>query len=208
MKEDKIWQDYLSKNLDKFLNGLTENDFIDGEKLNSSDIEIDKAIPKNTYISLRKYINQEAIKSLQNRFRAHKHRQKTGIKNIQLKETYLTMLEKFKISVGAETIEEALDFLLSPDYRDYEYDVEQAKEKLANDSFNSTEVMIESFAKRLKNYDRERLSLIVELAFNEGWDSAKKSKKRTGSPRKEALNQFDLYNRVLSLLGENKLDNV
>ncbi|MFY0667645.1 MAG: hypothetical protein JXQ95_06420 [Alteromonas stellipolaris] len=200
MKEDKIWQDYLSKNLDKFLNGLTENDFIDGEKLNSSDIEIDKTIPKNTYISLRKYINQEAIKILQNRFRAHKHRQKTGIKNIQLKETYLTMLEKFKISVGAETLEEALDFLLSPDYRDYEHDVNQAKAQLAEDSFSGTEVMTESFAKRLKNYDRERLSLIIEMAFNEGWRSAKESKKRTGNPRKEALGQSDLYNSVRSLI--------
>ena len=75
-------------------------------------------------------------------------------------------------------MEEALDFLLSPDYRDYEYDVEQAKEKLANDNFNSTEVIIRSLAKRLKNYDRERLSLIVELAFNEGWESAKKSNSR------------------------------
>ncbi|TKB03397.1 hypothetical protein E5672_10175 [Alteromonas portus] len=104
-------------------------------------------------------------------------------------------------------MEEALDFLLSPNCRDYEYDVEQAKEKLANDNFNSTEVIIQSFAKRFKNYDRERLLLIVELAFNEGWESAKKSKKRTGSPRKEALNQSDLYNRLLPLPGENQLDN-
>ena len=202
MKEDKIWQDYLSKNLDKFLNGLTENDFIGGEKLNSSDIEIDKTIPKNTYISLRKYINQEAIKSLQNRFRAHKHRQKTGIKNIQLKETYLTMLEKFKFSVGAETLEEALDFLLSPDYRDYEHDVNQAKAQLAEDSFSGTEVMTESFVKRLKHYDRERLSLIIEMAFNEGWRSAKQSKKRTGNPRKESLEQYDLYNDVVKLISK------
>ncbi|AMJ76700.1 hypothetical protein [Alteromonas stellipolaris] len=200
MKEDKIWQDYLFKNLDKFLNGLTENDFIDGEKLNSSDIEIDKSIPKNTYISLRKYINQDAIKSLQNRFRAHKHRQKTGIKNIQLKENYLIMLEKFKNLVGAETLEETIDFLLSPDYRDYEHDVNQAKAQLAENSFSGTEVMTENFAKRLKNYDRERLSLIIEMAFNEGWRSAKQSKKRTGNPRKEALSQSDLYNDVVKLI--------
>jgi hypothetical protein len=200
VKEDKIWQDYLFKNLDKFLNGLTENDFIDGEKLNSSDFEIDKSIPKNTYISLRKYINQDAIKSLQNRFRAHKHRQKTGIKNIQLKENYLIMLEKFKNLVGAETLEETIDFLLSPDYRDYEHDVNQAKAQLAEDSFSGTEVMTENFAKRLKNYDRERLSLIIEMAFNEGWRSAKQSKKRTGNPRKEALSQSDLYNDVVKLI--------
>jgi len=207
VKEEPIWNDWLSKNIEKFINGLTKNDFINGEILNYSDIEIDRSTPKNTYTSLRNYINQDAIKSLQNRFRAHKHRQKTGIKNLQLKESYLSLLDKFKNLVGAETLEEALDFLLSPDYRDYEYDVEQAKEKLASDNFNSTEVMIESFAKRLKNYDRERLLLIVELAFNEGWESAKKSKRRTGSPRKEAFNQSDLYNRLLPLLGENKLDN-
>ncbi|MBZ2164273.1 hypothetical protein [Alteromonas stellipolaris] len=200
MKEDKVWQDYLSKHFEKFINGLTKNDFIDGKKLNYSDIEIDKSIPKNTYISLRKYINQDAIKSLQNRFRAHKHRQKTGIKNIQLKENYLIMLEKFKNLVGAETLEETIDFLLSPDYRDYEHDVNQAKAQLAEDSFSSTEVMTENFAKRLKNYDRERLSLIIEMAFNEGWQSAKQSKKRTGNPRKEALSQTDLYNDVVKLI--------
>ena len=110
------------------------------------------------------------------------------------------MLEKFKISVGAETLEEALDFLLSPDYRDYEHDVNQAKAQLAEDSFSGTEVMTESFVKRLKNYDRERLSLIIEMAFNEGWRSSKQSKKRTGNPRKEALSQSDLYNSVLSLI--------
>ena len=62
--------------------------------------------------------------------------------------------------------------------------------------------MTESFVKRLKHYDRERLSLIIEMAFNEGWRSAKQSKKRTGNPRKESLEQSDLYNDVVKLISK------
>lgn len=196
MKEDKIWQDYLSKHFEKFINGLTENDFIDGKKLNSSDIEIDKSIPKNTYISLRKYINQDAIKSLQNRFRAHKHRQKTGIKNLQLKESYISMLDQFKDLVGADSLEETLDFLLSPDYRDYSNEVTDAKLKIAERSFTDDNVMLVGLVSRLENYDRERVALMIEQSFISGWNAAKRSKKRTGNPRQEALNEFELYTQA------------
>jgi hypothetical protein len=155
-------------------------------------------LPKNTYDYLRKIITQEAIKKLQNRFRAHKHRERRGIKNLQLKSHSLKMLDKFKVQVGADTLEEAIDFLLSPDYNDYEFDVGQAKERLGEESFDGTDIMLESFTKRLKNYDRERLLLIIELAFNEGWRSAKATKKRTGNLRQEALEKSNLYAHVLS----------
>lgn len=196
MKEDKIWQDYLSKHFEKFLNGLTEKDFNDGKKLNSSDIEIDKSIPKNTYISLRKYINQDAIKSLQNRFRAHKHRQKTGIKNIQLKESYLSMLDRFKVKVAAETLEEAIDFLLSSDYTEYRDDVKAAKEAVGEGAYTSDELMLSGFVSRLNNYDRQRVSLLIEHVFKSGWDAAKATRKRSVEARTEALEQLPAYKNV------------
>ncbi|GFD68576.1 hypothetical protein [Alteromonas sp. KUL106] len=200
MIKDKIWHEYMEKNFDKFISSLRNNDFISGEKEIINDSEVDFSEPKITYDCLRKIITQEAIKKLQNRFRAHKHRKNRGIKNLQLKSHSLKMLNKFKAQVGAETLEEAIDFLLSPDYRDYEHDVDQAKQRLGDEKFDSTELMFDSFIKRLKNYDRERLSLIIELAFNEGWRAAKKTKRRTGDPQKEALNKFDLYNRVINLI--------
>lgn len=189
----------MERHFDKFVSSLKDEDFISGHKENVSQENIDFSSPKETYDSLRKIVAQSAITRLQNRFRAHKHREKRGIKNLQLKSHSLQMLDKFKAQVGADTLEEAIDFLLSPDYRDYEHDVDLAKQRLGEGSFDSTELMLDSFAKRLKNYDRERLSLIIELAFNEGWRAAKQSKKRTGNPRNDALKNCDLYNSILRL---------
>ena len=113
------------------------------------------------------------------------------------------MLDKFKAQVGADTLEEAIDFLLSPDYRDYKHDVDQAKQQLGDENFESTDLMVVNFTKRLQNYDRERLSSIIALAFNEGWRAAKQTKKRTGKPREEALSQSDLYTSVVKLIARN-----
>ena len=207
MSNDKIWQEYIEKNFDKFISSLKSEDFISGEKEIINDEDIDFFEPKKTYDCLRKIITQDAIKKLQNRFRAHKHRENRGIKNLQLKSHSLNMLDKFKAQVGADTLEEAIDFLLSPDYREYEHDVDLAKQRLGEGNFDSTELMLDSFTKRLKNYDRERLSLMIALAFNEGLRAAKQTKKRTGNPRQEALNQSDLYNSVVKLIaGSNNAD--
>ena len=203
MSNDKIWQEYIEKNVDKFISSLKSDDFISGEKEIINDEDIDFSAPKKTYDCLRKIITQDAIKKLQNRFRAHKHRENRGIKNLQLKSHSLSMLDKFKAQVGADTLEEAIDFLLSPDYRDYKHDVDQAKQQLGDENFESTDLMVVNFTKRLQNYDRERLSSIIALAFNEGWRAAKQTKKRTGKPREEALSQSDLYTSVVKLIARN-----
>lgn len=196
MVPDNTWHEYMHNNFDKFFSSLSNDDFISGEKKAIDEGEIDFSEPKKTYESLRKLINQNAIKRLQNRYRAHKHRKAKGIKNLQLKERSLIMLERFKGLVGADTLEEAIDFLLSPDYQEYKHDVEYAKERLSDDHFNDGDTLAESFAKRLKNYDRERLLLIIKQAFNEGWVTAKQTKKRTGSAQEDALSRFDIYNSV------------
>lgn len=200
MSKDKLWQEYIEKHFDKFVLSLKDDDFISGEKEIISHKDIEFSSPKITYDFLRKLITQDAIKKLQNRFRAHKHRENRGIKNLQLKSHSINMLSKFKAQVGADSLEEALDFLLSPDYRDYKHDVEQAKQRLGGEHFDSAELMINSFTKRLNNYDRERLSLIIELVFNQGWKAAKLSKKRTGTPCNDALKKLDLYNNVLRIV--------
>jgi len=140
VSNDKIWQEYIEKNFDKFISSLKNDDFISGKKEIINDKNIDLLEPKKTYDSLRELITQDAIKKLQNRFRAHKHREKRGIKNLQLKSHSLNMLDKFKEQVGADTLEEAIDFLLSPDYRDYERDVDKAKQRLGEESFDSKEI--------------------------------------------------------------------
>ena len=137
MSNDKIWQEYIEKNFDKFISSLKSDDFISGKKEIINDKDIDFLETKKTYDCLRKIITQDAIKKLQNRFRAHKHRENRGIKNLQLKSHSLNMLDKFKAQVGADTLEEAIDFLLSPDYREYEHDVDLAKQRLGEGNFLS-----------------------------------------------------------------------
>lgn len=203
LKTDELWKDYINKNFDKYLTSLKDEEFVHGRREKISASEIASLDPKMAYDLLRKKITQVAITKLQNRFRAFKHREKRDVKNIQLKSHYLHLLSQFKDLVGAGTLEEALDFLLSPDYRDYKSDVSHSIDELANGSFETDDAMAEYFACRLKNYDRERLLLIIEQAFYEGWTCAKKSKKRSGNPRKERLHDFELYNSVLKQIAKN-----
>ena len=115
MNTDKVWQDYASRNFEKFVSSLKNDDFISGEKEIISFNNVDFSGPKKTYKYLRKIITKSAIKRLQNRFRANKHRENRGIKNLQLKSHSLDMLNTFKAHVGDERRDEALDCVLSPD---------------------------------------------------------------------------------------------
>jgi hypothetical protein len=164
--------------------------------VNVSVAEIATESPRHTYNDLRKFINQSAVSRLQNRFRAHKYREKTGLKNIQLKQSYLSMLDQFKDKVGAETLEEAIDFLLSPDYREYSHDVKTAKEAMGEGNYASDDLMLSGFVSRLTNYDRQRVALLIEHTFKSGWDAAKATRKKSVVARTEALEQLPTYKNV------------
>lgn len=68
MSNDKIWQEYIEKNFDKFISSLKSDDFISGKKEIINEKDIDFLEPKKTYDCLRKIITQDAIKKFQNRF--------------------------------------------------------------------------------------------------------------------------------------------
>ena len=56
MSNDKIWQEYIEKNFDKFISSLKSDDFISGKKEIINDKDIDFLETKKTYDCLRKII--------------------------------------------------------------------------------------------------------------------------------------------------------
>ena len=200
MSDNTLWHDYITQNFHRYISTVENSEWKDDSP---ADIDIEKVRgqePKLAYAYLRQFMQDTAIKRLQNRFRAHKHRETTGLKNIQLKEHYLRMLDRFKDQVGASSYEEALDFLLSPDYQDYQTDVTAAKKVVGALEFNSDELFLDGFMSRLTKYDRQRVALAIEKTYISAWRTAKQSKKRTGDPIGEAINNFTLYQVVKQFL--------
>ena len=196
MSDNTLWHNYITQNFHRYISTV-ENSEWKGDS--PADIDIEKVRgqePKLAYAYLRQFIHDTAIKRLQNRFRAHKHRETTGLKNIQLKEHYLRMLDRFKDQVGAVSYEEALDFLLSPDYREYQAEVNTAKNVIGGAEYDSDELFLNGFMSRLTKYDRQRVALAIEKTYFSAWRTAKQTKKRTGDPIGEAINSFTLYQVV------------
>ena len=200
MSTDQVWYEYVTNNFNRFISTVEKAEW-KVDTIPALDIEIIRGeTPKSAYNYLREFMYDSAIKRLQNRYRAHKHREKTGLRNIQIKEEYLVMLDKFKDMVGAESYEEAFDFLLSPDYLDYKNDVENAKILVGDSKYTSDELYISSFISRLTKYDRERIAFAIEKTHYSAWESAKNSRKRRGDPEREALKNFSLYQNIIEQL--------
>ena len=196
MSDNTLWHDYITQNFHRYISTV-ENSEWKGDSPAEIDIEkVRGQAPKLAYAYLRQFMHNTAIKRLQNRFRAHKHRETTGLKNIQLKEHYLRMLDRFKDQVGAASYEEALDFLLSPDYREYQAEVNTAKNVIGGAEYDSDELFLNGFMSRLTKYDRQRVALAIEKTYFSAWRTAKQTKKRTGDPIGEAINSFTLYQVV------------
>lgn len=196
MSNNTLWHDYITQNFHRYISTV-ENSEWKGDS--PAEIDIDKVRgqePKLAYAYLRQFMQDTAIKRLQNRFRAHKHRETTGLKNIQLKEHYLRMLDRFKDQVGAASYEEALDFLLSPDYREYQAEVNTAKNVIGGAVYDSDELFLNGFMSRLTKYDRQRVALTIERTYFSAWRAAKSSRKRAGDPIGEAISNFTLYQVV------------
>lgn len=75
-----------------------------------------------------------------------------------------------------------------------------AKAVVGASEFNSDELFLIGFVSRLTKYDRQRVALVIEKTYFSAWRSAKQSKKRTGDPQGEALDQFSLYQSVKHFL--------
>ena len=197
-----MWYEYVTNNFNRFISTVEKTEW-KADTIPALDIDSVRGNPpKAAYNYLREFMHDSAIKRLQNRYRAHKHREKTGIKNIQLKEEYLKMLDRFKDQVGATSYEEAIDFLLSPDYKEYQSEVKMAKDVVGDLDFKGDEFFLSGFVSRLSKHDRQRVALVIEKTHLSAWRAAKKTKKRTGHPQQEALENFTLYKDILAFFNK------
>ena len=127
MKNSTDWNDYAKRTLLKFLNSLGADE-INEVELCKVDVEkLAEGSQQDAYDTLRKCISDKSLRRYQNRYRQHKHREQNAISNLQLKESSLRRLKVFQEKISADSLDEAIDFLLSPEYADYKIEVDVIK---------------------------------------------------------------------------------
>jgi len=198
--ERTLWLQYLTKHLKKFLRSIPQSEFhVEGTF--PSDDEIDgwySMPPKELYSTLRTWIPQEYVKRFQNRYRAYKHRDVRAIEMFEISAKSKAILETYKDKIEAETLDEAIERCFAVNYQSWrDYETEYAKADIANKAEFSNAVYFTDLLERLTKNDRQKLALIIERSFKEGWSAAKGSRARKGDPRQDAYVQFD-YAEILS----------
>ena len=207
-----LWTSYLHKHLVKFLKSVPESEYLqDKETLLATDTNI-----LNTWLSLesrplykamRPWLSQPVIKQFQNRYRAFKHRGLKNIERIEVSPKTKQLIDIVKGDTYAENYDEVFEMLFSKDYAvTTDEEVGAAKQRLSDELPPSTNLFLEHFLLRLNPNDRNRVKMLIELSYNAGWDDAKKSKKRKGNPKMEALVDFEFFNTAARIVNTHNLD--
>jgi hypothetical protein len=200
MKNEKDWKEYASKTLPRFISSLSKDE-VNWDELESVSIEaICRMSQKEAYDALRKCLTGKQVTKYQNNFRQHQYRKKNDTTTLPLKASSLKRLQDFQNRVGADSIDEAIEFLLSPEYEDYRTDVEVAKYMMAKQSFDRKDTFFKALFRWLPQYELGRIELIIESVFRDGWKKAKASRKKTGNPIKEALEENEIKKELATWL--------
>lgn len=203
--ESTLWSQYLAKHLKNFLRTIPQSEYhIKNAYLSNEEIEGWCSMSQDElYKTLRTWIPQTYVKKLQNRYRAHKHRNVRKIQQFEISAKSKAILESYKDRIEAETLDEAIERCFSIDYQSWrDHETEHAKMKIANDAAFSNEVFFNDLLERMTSNDRKKIALIIEQSFIGGWNAAKKSRVRKGDPRQDALDKFEyieLIQQYLSL---------
>ena len=97
-----------------------------------------------------------------------------------------------KAELHASNYDEVFELLFSKHYNvSADSEVRAVKERLMH--YLPPKTCFGKFMLRLNPNDRNRVKLLMEIAFNEGWDSAKTCRKRKGDPRAEALVDCSIF---------------
>ncbi len=197
---ESLWTSYLHKHLIKFLKSVPESEYLqDKETLLATDANILNTWlslePRPLYKAMRPWISQPVIKQFQNRYRAFKHRGLKRTETIEVSPKTKQLIDRVKGETYAENYDEVFEMLFSKDYTvTTDEDVAATKKRLSDELPPSSNLFLEHFLLRLNPNDRNRVKMLIELSYNAGWDDAKKSKKRKGDPKIEALGEFELFN--------------
>ena len=207
-----LWRSYLHKHLVKFLKSVPESEYLqdketllatDTNKLNSW-LSLE---PRPLYKAMRPWLSQPVIKQFQNRYRAFKHRGLKNIETIEVSPKTKQLIDSVKGETYAENYDEIFEMLFSKDYAvTKDEEVAAAKQHISDELPPSTNLFLEHFLLRLNPNDRNRVKMLIELSYNAGWDDAKKSKKRKGDPKMEALVDFELFNTAARFVNTHNLD--
>ncbi|BBO30071.1 hypothetical protein AltI4_44590 (plasmid) [Alteromonas sp. I4] len=208
--EKSLWSVYLSKHLKKFLSAVPESDYHpDAAPLTDDKIESWFNLqPKDLYKTLRIWIPQRYVKQFQNRYRAYKHREVRNIKVFDISAKSKAILERYRDEIEANSLDEAIERCFSVNYRTRENDPEStvAKSAIANTIMFGNDVYFDDLMQRLSNNDRQKLALIIERSFKAGWNAAKANRVRKGDPKQQALDEFDLMQKLTAFLPAENVD--
>lgn len=205
MKNSTDWNDYAKRTLPKFLSSLGADEINEVEMCKVDVRKLTEGSQQDAYDALRKCISDKSLRRYQNRYRQHKHREQNAISNLQLKESSLRRLKAFQEKISADSLDEAIDFLLSPEYVDYKMEVDEIKNLMAKENFDHQSAYFKNLIRWLPKYQLGRLRLIVENVFLQGWRESKQNKKRTGNPEKAALEKNEIIREIATHLN-GKLD--
>ena len=202
MKNQKDWKEYALKTLPRFISSLPKEE-VNWDELERVSIKaICQMSQKEAYDALRKCITGSQVSKFQNNFRQHQYRKKNKTTTLPLKSSSLKRLQDFQQRVGADSIDEAIDFLLSPEYDDYRTDVEVAKYMMAKEEFGQKDSFYRTLFRWLPKYELGRIELIIESVFRDAWKKAKASRKKTGNPVKEALEENEINKELATWLNQ------
>lgn len=196
MSKDTEWKNYATKTLTRFLASIPKEEInlAEYEKINTD--EICQMSQSDAYKTLRSCISTKQVSKYQNNFHQHQYRKKNETTTLPLKAQSLKRLQAFQHQMAADSIDEAIEFLLSPEYEDYRADVEIAKYMMAKQGFEQKDSFYKTLFKWLPKYELGRIELIIESVFQDGWKKAKASRKRTGNPMNEALDENTIYQEI------------
>lgn len=192
--ESTLWSQYLTKNLKKFLRAIPQSEYhIEDAFLSDDEIEGWYSMtPVDLYKTLRIWVPQAYVKKFQNRYRAYKHRDVRKIQQFEISAKSKAILESYKDKIEADTLDEAIERCFSVNYQSWrDNETEYAKRDIANETAFSNEVFFKDLVERLTRSDRQKLALIIERSFKEGWNAAKTNRVRKGDPRQDALDNLD-----------------
>ena len=207
-----LWTSYLHKHLIKFLKSVPESEYLqDKETLLATDTNILNSWlslePRPLYKAMRPWLSQPVIKQFQNRYRAFKHRGLKNIETIEVSPKTKQLIDRVKRKTYAENYDEVFEMLFSKDYAvTTDEEVAAAKQRISDELPPSTNLFLEHFLLRLNPNDRNRVKMLIELSYNAGWDDAKKSKKRKGNPKMEALVDFEFFNTAARIVNTHTVD--
>jgi hypothetical protein len=207
-----LWMSYLHKHLIKFLKSVPESEYLqDKDTLLATDTNTLNTWlslePRPLYKAMRPRLSQPVIKQFQNRYRAFKHRGLKNTETIEVSPKTKQLIDKVKGETFAENYDEVFEMLFSKDYTvTTDEDVAAAKKRLSDELPPSSNLFLEHFLLRLNPNDRNRVKMLIDLSYNAGWDDAKRSKKRKGDTKIEALGDFELFNTAARFVNTHNVE--